>query len=411
MNILHVIGGDLSGGAARGAYWLHQGLLAHGVDSHVLTSSKETYGDKTVTTVSADKKGQLATIIRAQLDAGLLRMYRNRQRVIFSTGLLGYDFSRTKIYKQADIVHLHWICGGMVNMGHLAKIKKPMIWTMRDMWPMTGGCHYSMGCMGYMSGCGSCPQLRSTRQKDLSRLVFWRKKRHLPPNMKLVGISHWLSDCARQSALFQDFDVRTIHNNFSSQEFFPIDKSVARQMLGVPANKPIVLAGAQDMRSFYKGFDIFLQAEQSLDADVMLLFFGKLDQTATNSLKHDFISLGFLHDSISLRLAYSAADLFVAPSKMDAFGKTLAEAMACGTPVVCFDATGPREIVDHQVNGYKAESFDPRELSKGIDWVLNYPEPEKLSKAAREKVIREFDSHVVAGRYVQLYEEVLEMQI
>jgi glycosyltransferase involved in cell wall biosynthesis len=411
MNILHVIGGDLSGGAARGAYWLHQGLLAHGVDSHVLTSSKETYGDKTVTTVSADKKGRLATIIRAQLDAGLLRMYRNRQRVIFSTGLLGYDFSRTKIYKQADIVHLHWICGGMVNMGHLAKMKKPMIWTMRDMWPMTGGCHYSMECMGYTSGCGSCPQLRSTRQKDLSRLVFWRKKMYLPHNMKLVGISHWLSDCARQSALFQDFDVRTIHNNFSSQEFFPIDKSVARQMLGVPANKPVVLAGAQDMKSFYKGFDIFLQAEQSLDADVMLLFFGKLDQTATDSLKHDFISLGFLHDTISLRLAYSAADLFVAPSKMDAFGKTLAEAMACGTPVVCFDATGPREIVDHQVNGYKAEPFDPRDLSKGIDWVLNYPEPEKLSKAAREKVIREFDSHVAASRYVQLYEEVLEMQI
>jgi len=94
---------------------------------------------------------------------------------------------------------------------------------------------------------------------------------------------------------------------------------------------------------------------------------------------------------------------------MDAFGKTLAEAMACETPVVCFDATGPKYIVDHKVNGYKAKPFDIRDLANGIDWVLNLNEKEYtyLCKNAREKVLREFDSRVIAKKYIELYKEVL----
>lgn len=410
MKILHLVAGELSGGASRGAYWLHQGILGHGVHSRILATSKATYGDGTISTLAADKKGKLSVFLRGQVDANLQALYRNRLGQIFSTGLVGHDFTRCREYQQADIIHLHWICSGMVNMRHLAQIKKPLVWTMRDMWPMTGGCHYAMECVGYTSGCGSCPQLGSARQRDLSRLVYWRKKTYLPRNMKLVGISHWLSDCARQSALFQDFDVRTIHNNVSTRDFFPVEKSAAKQMLGINQDRPVILAGAQNIESFYKGFADYLQALDYINKDVLLLFFGKLDQSATASLKNDFVSLGFLHDTISLRLAYSAADVFVAPSKMEAFGKTLAEAMACGTPVVCFDATGPKDIVDHKVNGYKAVPFDPQGLASGIDWVLNHPDPAKLSEAAREKVVREFDSKVVARKYIRLYEEVLEDQ-
>ena len=227
MKILHIISGSLSGGAARGAYWLHQGLLELGVASRVLTTSKETYGDPTVTTLAGDKKGKLGVFVRRQVDANLQAVYRKRQGLIFSTGLVGRDFTGSKAYQQADIVHLHWICGGMVNMRHLARIKKPMVWTMRDMWPMTGGCHYAMECARYRSGCGRCPQLGSGRQRDLSRWIYTRKKKYIPQQTKLVGISHWLSDCARQSALFQGVDVRTIHNNVSTKDFFPVDKAAA----------------------------------------------------------------------------------------------------------------------------------------------------------------------------------------
>ena len=119
------------------------------------------------------------------------------------------------------------------------------------------------------------------------------------------------------------------------------------------------------------------------------------------------MNFGFLHDCVSLRLLYSAADVFVAPSLMDAFGKTLAESMACGTPVVCFNATGPKDIVDHQINGYKAIPFESSDLAKGIIWVLNSPDYTTLSQNAREKVLRCFDSKVVAEEYIKLYKSVL----
>jgi glycosyltransferase involved in cell wall biosynthesis len=407
MKILHVVGGSLSGGAARGAYWLHQGLLDLSVDSRVLCNSNETYGDSTVTTIAGNKLGKLKALLRGQADPALQAVYRNRQRVIFSTGLVGFDFTRTKEYREADVIHLHWICGGMVNMRHLAKVDKPIVWTMRDMWPMTGGCHYSMECEQYKTGCGQCPQLGSQESRDLSRWVWKRKRKYIPTQAKLVGISHWLSDCARQSALFGDFDVRTIHNNVSIKEFFPVEKYLARQMLGIAADRPVVLAGAQGLESFYKGFDLYLQAIQQLGSETRFVFFGKLDKQAVESLGCDYVNMGFLYDTVSLRLVYSAADVFVGPSKMDAFGKTLAEAMACGTPVVCFDATGPKDIVDHKVNGYKAKPFDPEDLVHGIEFCLHHPEPEQLRKEARAKVGNFFSAPVVATQYIELYKSLL----
>ena len=406
MKILHLIGCGLGSGAGRGAYWLHKGLLELGVDSHVLTSSKETYGDKTVTSITSDTKGKLLTVARGRADASINRLYRKRQRVTFSPGLFGHDFTRTDEYKETDIVHLHWVCGGLVNVRHLAKVDKPIIWTVRDMWPMTGGCHYSMDCDEYLSSCGRCPQLGSRQIYDLSSYGLRRKSRYVPRTTILVGISHWLSECARRSALFQGFDVRTIHNNVSTVEFFPVDKATAREVLGLPQNRRIILAGAQNLNSVYKGFGKYLEALRDIPPEHLLLFFGKLDSATVADLGRDYVSLGFLKDTVSLRLAYSAADVFVAPSLMEAFGKTLAESLACGTPVVCFDATGPQDIVTHKIDGYKAIPFEASDLASGIGWILDHPAPQEIARNARQKVLDNFETNRVAGQYLALYREV-----
>ncbi len=133
-----------------------------------------------------------------------------------------------------------------------------------------------------------------------------------------------------------------------------------------------------------------------------------MDESIIKESGFDYKSLGFLHDTISLRLAYSASDVFVAPSLMDAFGKTLAESMACGTPVVCFDATGPRDIVDHKVNGYKASPYMAEDLAAGIDCVLSDENRHKeLCINAMEKAVACFDIKKVARQYAALYREVL----
>lgn len=407
MNILHVIGGDIREGAARGAYWLHQALRSIGVESTVLTNSRILFDDPSLISIQKTKKGKAFNLFREQLDQLPILFYKNRKKNIFSTGFAGFDFTKTDSYNHADIIHLHWINSGLVNVRDLKKIQKPLVWSMRDMWPMTGGCHYSMACDGYLSRCGKCPQLGSHREKDLSRMVWNRKDVCIPKNTKIIGISLWLSNLARRSSLFRNFDIRTIPNNINTRDFFPVSKLVARQALGLPQNRPVILAGAQTLDDFYKRFDLFLQAISHLDKTPLLLFFGRLNPALLEPLSRDHISLGLLNDKVSLRLVYSAADVFVASSQMDAFGKTLAESMSCGTPVVCFDASGPKDIVDHKESGYKAQPFDPKDLARGIEWVLTHPEPQTLSRKARDKVLQEFDSDVIAKKYMDLYAEIL----
>ncbi|SDS96760.1 Glycosyltransferase involved in cell wall bisynthesis [Halopseudomonas xinjiangensis] len=408
MKVMHVVAGELTGGAARGAYWLHQAMRSIGIDSVVYTNSRATHGDESVASTNTNKLQMVASLARSQADQSLASFYPKRSSGMFSTGLLGADFTRSAEYRAADVIHLHWINAGFIDMKHLAKIDKPLIWTMRDMWPMTGGCHYSMGCEKFETGCGSCDQLGSRSDLDLSRFVLNRKKKYLPASLKVVGISTWLTEQARRSQLFHDVDVRTISNNVDSAEFFPVDKQIARKMLGIETGKKIVLAGSTNARDPYKGFGKYLESLEFLDPEQYhLCFFGKLEQSIIDRLGFDYTSFGFLHDSISLRLLYSAADVFVAPSLMEAFGKTLAEAMGCGTPVVCFDATGPKDIVTHLEDGFKAQPFEARSLADGVEWVAHSESYDEMARNAREKIVRQFDSRVIARQYQALYEEVL----
>lgn len=408
MKILHLAAGDLSGGAARGAYWLHQGLLAFGVDSKILVSSKSYTADSLVFSLSKSKLSYLRSILRSQVDPLIVKAYKNRQGNIFSTGLVGYDFTKTEEYKQADIIHLHWVNAGLVNVKDLKKIDKPIVWTLRDMWPFTGGCHYALDCERFKKGCGACPQLGSRSLFDLSRFVYKRKLKYIPKSLTAVGISHWLTEQAKQSQIFQDHYATTVSNNINTNEFKAIDKHRAREVLGIDTEKKIVLCGSTNLQDFYKGFQKYLDSLTYLNKDnIYLCFFGRFDPALIENHDFEYKTFGYLNDNISLNLVYAAADVFVAPSIQEAFGKTLAEAQCSGTPVVCFDATGPKDVVVHKVTGYKAEPFDSKDLAQGIEWVLNASNYQELRRCAREKALKEFDSQVVAKQYIELYQQVL----
>ena len=407
MNVLHLVGGPINAGAALGAYWLHDALRNSGIHSTIITNSSPLLGDDDITYIARSPKEKVIRLIRTQLDKAPAWLYRNAQTSDFSTGITGFDFTRTREFDQADLIHLHWINAGLVNMKHLARVKKPIVWTLRDMWPMTGGCHYSGDCENFKASCGNCWQLGKSGTHDLSRWVLKRKIRFVPRKTVIVGISRWLAQQARDSTIFRDFDVRVIQNNINLDQFFPVDKQTARSLLGLSTGKKIILAGAQDLRSRFKGFDKFLAAVEMLPKkDYLLAFFGNLDERPIKQLGFEYKSYGLLHDFISMRLIYSAADVFVAPSITEAFGKTIAEAMACGTPAVSFDATGPKDIIDHEQNGYLARPFDASDLARGISWVLQ-SDDRLISDNARKKVATMFDSRVVAARYKELYEELV----
>lgn len=410
MKILHIVAGELNGGAARGAYWLHRALRDLGLESRILGNARDIDGFEAVESLadSAPRKVQLA--LARRLGKAPIRLYRGRRNMDFNTGFDGIDISRLAAYADADLVHLHWV-NGVVGVRSLRKLDKPVVWTLRDMWPMTGGCHHSLECDRYMAACGRCPQLASTREHDLTRLVLRRKQKALPTHMHIVGISHWMSECARKSSLFRSLPVTTIANNVDTRAFTPVEKAIAKQRLGLVDDRKVLLVGAQNVSNAYKGFDLFLDALKQLDkGKVQVLLFGKRTASIPDSHGIPSTNLGFLGETTALQVAYSAADVFIAPSRADAFGKTLVEAMACGTPAVCFDATGPKDIVEHGVDGYRAKPFSATDLAGGINWVLSRTQGDyrSLCDNARMNAERKFDSRVIAKRYVALYRDVLE---
>jgi len=283
-----------------------------------------------------------------------------------------------------------------------------MIWTMRDMWPFTGGCHYSYQCTNYELDCGFCRQLNSNHGFDLSRIVHRRKKKYIPRHVVLVGISHWLSECARNSSLFHEFRILTIPNCVNTSHFYPVEKEIARDKLGIPKNKRVILAGALNINDYYKGFDKLLESiPQITTENLHFLFFGNINSDILDKLETEYTSLGYINNDDLLRVVYSAADVFIAPSMIEAFGKTLAESMACGTPVVCFNTTGPKDIVDHMKNGYLATPFSSSSLAEGIDWVLNHEDCQEISQNARNKIMEKFSATVVSCQYLGLYNELI----
>jgi glycosyltransferase involved in cell wall biosynthesis len=410
MKVLHIVAGDMSSGASRGAYWLHLSLIEQGINSTILTNSKSTLGDPTVLSLAQTPLLKLKLVLLPHIARLPIKLYKTQNEWNFSTGFDGVDITKHSSYKNADIIHLHWI-NGLLSLKTLKKMKKPVIWTMRDMWPMTGGCHYAMGCEQYKSGCGQCPELGSKMYWDISQLISRIKRASLPKNIKLVGISHWLTKCAEDAKVFERLTIQTISNNIDIKSFFPIDQEIARKILGLP-NKKIILIGAQVATSFYKGFDLFVEAINKLtNKNIHLVIFGKINANILTEINVPYTNLGFLSDPISLRLAYSAADVFVAPSRMEAFGKTLAESMACGVPVVCFNATGPKDIVDHQKNGYLAKAFDTEDLANGIEWVINSPNYQELRDSARNKAVDNWRSEIIAQKYIELYKNIVTNSI
>ncbi len=408
MKILHIVGGKISKGAARGAYWTHLGLREIGVDSFLYVQSAEIQDDH-VKTVEKTKFSMFWQLIMAEvIDKLPFLFYKIKKGFSFSSGLHGNKIRHLREYKEADIIHLHWVNGGMISMREIKKIKKPVVWTIRDMWAFTGGCHYAMDCERYTQKCGRCPALNSNRKCDITRRLLRKKKKKFAGDITLVGISNWVVESLNKSAVFKNHKKHVIHNCIDLDEFKPIDKRNAREILGLPSDKKLILCGAQ-YNSPWKGFDKFIQSLEYISLkDHVVLFFGKFDEKLISGKQFEYVNLGYIHDNTTLRLVYSAADVFVASSVQEAFGKTLIESMACGTPVVCFDATGPKDIVTHKYDGYKAKPFDTKDMASGIEWLLQNNQYNVPAEKAKWTVRQKFSKETTAKKYRDLYKRILK---
>jgi glycosyltransferase involved in cell wall biosynthesis len=413
MKALLLSASDIEGGAACAAYRLHRGLQAVGVDSQMLVQTK--HSDDSTVLGPLMKLAKGIAKLKPTLDSLPLQFWRNRDRTAYSIQWLPSTVSPRAVNPYSDIINLHWVCEGYLQVEAIARLGKPLVWTLHDMWPFTGGCHYSQGCDRYTNSCGACPQLRSSKNWDASRWVWQRKaKAWKDLDLTIVTPSSWLADCASKSSLFQGLRIEVIPNGLDSERYKPVNRHIARELLNLPQDQYLVLFGAMNATSDpRKGFHLLQPALKKLNNldwqdKIELVIFGSSGPNIQSDICFKPHYLGKLSDDVSLALVYAAADVFVAPSRQDNLPNTVMEALACGTPCVAFNIGGMPDMIEHQQNGYLAQPFGIEDLAQGIAWVLEDRERhQKLCDRAREKVEQEFTQDLQARRYLSLFKELV----
>jgi glycosyltransferase involved in cell wall biosynthesis len=350
---------------------------------------------------------------RQKLDTLPVDYYRKKTKNLFSPAWLPFSGIIPQINaSDADIVHLHWISGGMLRIEDISRIKKPIVWSLHDMWAFTGGCHYDCECGKYILHCGACPVLGSKKRKDLSYRVFERKIKTFGkiPNLTVVGLSRWLEECAKNSVLFAKKSIVNLPNPIDTQAFKPLERHIARDLLDLPVDKKLVLFWADNSAGdSRKGFTELSDAIRQIKSEnVELVMFGSDHRINNLYMGFPTHQLGYLPGDHLLRNVYSAADVMVVPSLQENLSNTIMESLSCGTPVVSFYIGGNSDLIEHQTNGFLAKPFDTADLAEGIDWVLNHPASQELSKNARQSVMENFEAIHVARQYQDLYKMVLE---
>jgi len=416
------------GGAGRAAARLHAGLLSRGLDAAMLVASRQ-YDNPGVrllndaATVSLetfdtdvlpgpDRWQQLYKMWGEQLQA-----YPDRPMGLemFTDTRAVYRMDRVSEIQSAGLIHLHWVAG-VVDPAELGRTigSKPIIWTLHDMNPFTGGCHYAGDCRKYAEACGDCPQLGSRTEDDLSRQVWVAKKQaYQDLNLTIVAPSQWLAGCAAHSSLLGNFPIHVIPNGFPLEVFQPVDSGQARRKLDLPPEAQVVLFGADSVLNRRKGFRYLLEALRLLTREdpqrkLVLVCFGHLPEDAVVQIPCRLEVLGNLTDETRLAQVYAAADVFVLPSLEDNLPNTAIEALACGVPVVAFKAGGLPEIIEHYKTGYLVDQHHPEDLAEGIAWVLSSETfTRQAAEACRRKAVSDYRDQDRAADYSRLYQQIL----
>ncbi|CAN2040111.1 hypothetical protein GMMP15_1550002 [Candidatus Magnetomoraceae bacterium gMMP-15] len=415
------------GGAGKAAYRLHKGLQSIGIDSTMLVLNKKS-ADSSVKVLPIDYSNNIVKCLDIPVyDSPVWKEQSKRWRKLttaypdrpiglemFTDAKSSIRLDRIQEIREADIINFHWIAGVVDYSNAISFLKnKTIVWTLHDMNPFTGGCHYAGNCLKYKISCGACPQLGSNNTKDLSQQI-WKQRFNTYKHLKIhiVALSRWLAQCARESALFSRFPINLIPNGFPLDIFKPYSKSEARRSLNISESPKLILFGADSVTNQRKGFAYLLEALNRFSlkngGDCLLVTFGYLSPEIKITSKYPVLNLGKIQNEKQLALIYSAADVFVLPSLEDNLPNTVIESMACGLPVVGFNIGGVPDMIEHKKTGYLAKDRDINGLIAGLNWVLSsYDKGADFSKQCREKVVKEYSLEVQAKAYNKLYNQIL----
>ncbi len=326
-----------------------------------------------------------------------------------------FGIKQTKVYQEVDLLHFHGTHGYFNYLALPALTKdKPAIFTLHDMWPVTGHCVYSYDCERWKTGCGQCPYPKSypAIKRDNTRLE-WRLKNWVynHSNLTIVTLNNWMTKLAKES-LLNRFHIHQIPNGLDTQVYQPLEPKLCRSLLGIPFNKKVIMFAALKLDDHRKGTDLLLKSLQSLPAsvkaDTVLLLLGNGGETIGDVVDMQTYDLRYVRHDRLKAISYCAADLFVCPTRADNLPLVLQESMACGTPMISFNVGGVSELVRPGITGYLAEPENTEDFRDGIVQLLaDKPLRQTMSQNCRTIALEEYPVELQVQQHIKLYRQVL----
>lgn len=420
MRIVHLSTYDTKGGAALAAYRLHKRMQVLGHESSMLVAERRSQDRSVVEFVPSQ---MLPDRIRRRLRRHALDRDHAKYSATRPAGVELFSDDRSRYggdliaqLPSCDVINLHWVAEFVDYSEFFPTVaaRIPVVWRLADMVPLTGGCHYDENCGRFQQRCGSCPQLGSTDERDLSAAIWQRKQEafsRTPPNrVHIVALCQWMHDLVKNSPLLSRFPSSLIPNGVDIEAFAPRDRSFAREVLGIPQHAKVVMFVSEYVSSRRKGFGLLLEAlsGEQLCADLFLVSVGKEAPPVSNTIPT--AHMGYVDNDRWLSLIYSAADVFVIPSMQDNLPNTVLESIACGTPVVGFESGGIPDMVRPGKTGLLVSPGDVTGLRAAIRTLLRDAAMcAALREQCRKTAVTDYSRDLQVQRYLDLYQSLTGM--
>jgi glycosyltransferase involved in cell wall biosynthesis len=385
---------------------LHEAFLKNGINATLISIKPEINDDHKI--IQKGKKPQLTAWLENKFQTFITRNTK-KEFGLFSYPILGNNISHLKVVQEADFIYIHWVLGGFLNLTNieqLAKLGKPILFFMHDMWTITGGCHHSFSCEKYKSGCFNCQMFPEDKIHDLSFRQFHDKLKLYSKynNFFYISPSKWLYNCTKESALTKEKRVFYIPNILDKSVFKPVEKQIAKQIFNIATNKIVLSFGAISITSPYKGLSFLKKAlkilaeEKNCDDYLILIFGSGYKKEIADEIPFKTIFLGHLGDKYSTVLVYNATDVFIASSLADNLPTTILESLSCGTPVVAFNVGGIPDLIKHKENGYLARYKDAEDLAKGIKYCIQ--------NKIKGFTLPDFEPSTILNKHYELFDQL-----
>ncbi|NME72549.1 glycosyltransferase [Flammeovirga aprica] len=376
MKIVH-ISTYPNGGAGNATIRMHKSLLENGVDSKVITRdyTLDLEGVKAFnSSVWFRRCSTLWKMIKI-----LPNFYKEDQACEgFSSPLSLYYVHKHPDVVEADVVIVQWVSNFLDYSTFFEKINKPVYLYLHDMNHFHGGFHYLEDVKRF-------PQYQKLEQ--LYKTI--KKEAYQKADIEVMAPSQWMIDISKKSELLGGFSHHRMFYGLDPERMKYHEQSQARQYFKLPEAGRVLLFVSEKVSNRRKGATLLIEALKKVkfEDNVSILVVGNYDKSIFDA--ENVYTTGLLKSEKEMSMAYSAADLFILPSREDNMPNVMLESLYCGTPVMSFSNGGMKEIIN-ETNGIIIPEVEVNALTEAVQQWVDQP-PTFDREQIRKEIISRFN--------------------